>query len=51
VAFAAYVAALRAFAGTPWRVGELALMRSEGPTSGRYTTAATYPLAALPWTG
>jgi 2'-5' RNA ligase len=46
VAFAPYVAALRPFTGRAWRVGELALMSSEGPTSGRYAT-----VAVLPWAG
>ncbi|MGP3972041.1 RNA 2',3'-cyclic phosphodiesterase [Streptomyces sp. 6N223] len=46
VPFAPYVAALRPFAGRAWRVGGLALMSSEGPTSGRYATAAV-----LPWAG
>jgi 2'-5' RNA ligase len=54
VAFATYVEALRTFTGSPWRVGELALMAggSEDSTPHRYTTTARCPLAGvLPWTG
>jgi len=45
-----YVHALDAFEGTPWEVGELALVRSRLPVSGvegeqpRYETVASWPL-------
>ncbi|MET7981479.1 MULTISPECIES: RNA 2',3'-cyclic phosphodiesterase [unclassified Streptomyces] len=50
--FKPYVAALDAFAGKPWTVGELCLVRSNLPTSGvpreqpRYETVASRPLGA-----
>ncbi|MFE2299523.1 RNA 2',3'-cyclic phosphodiesterase [Streptomyces sp. NPDC059445] len=50
--FKPYVAALDAFAGEPWTVGELCLVRSNLPRSGvpgeqpRYETVAACPLGA-----
>jgi len=50
--FKPYAAALDAFAGTPWTVGELCLVRSNLPTAGvpreqpRYETVASWPLGA-----
>ncbi|WP_339130039.1 RNA 2',3'-cyclic phosphodiesterase [Streptomyces sp. f51] len=47
-----YVTALDGFAGEPWTVGELCLVRSNLPTSGvpreqpRYETVASWPLGA-----
>jgi 2'-5' RNA ligase len=55
--FKPYVAALDAFAGKPWTVGELCLVRSNLPVSGvpgeqpRYETVASRPLGAGAGTG
>ncbi|MEU9136084.1 RNA 2',3'-cyclic phosphodiesterase [Streptomyces sp. NPDC048404] len=55
--FKPYVAALDAFAGKPWTVSELCLVRSNLPTSGvpgeqpRYETVAGFPLGAGDGTG
>ncbi|NEB78445.1 RNA 2',3'-cyclic phosphodiesterase, partial [Streptomyces sp. SID14478] len=49
--FGPYVAALDAFAGTAWTVGELALVRSNPPVSGgagerpRYEKVEGWPLS------
>ncbi|MFE1286981.1 RNA 2',3'-cyclic phosphodiesterase [Streptomyces sp. NPDC058751] len=55
--FEPYTAVLDAFAGKPWTVGELCLVRSHLPTSGvpgeqpRYETVASCPLGAGDGTG
>ncbi|MCX4990184.1 MULTISPECIES: RNA 2',3'-cyclic phosphodiesterase [unclassified Streptomyces] len=55
--FKPYVAALDTFAGRPWTVGELCLVRSNLPTSGipgeqpRYETLVSMPLGAGDGTG